>query len=79
MNIDTTITIQILRWWLRITPICLSWDDWGKQFSILKCDFGEDGTEDYDKEYSISLLHYLNVKYLHNLEIFGINIFTKFK
>ena len=35
---------------------------------------GEDGTTDYDKEYSFSLFTYLNVKYLHRLEIFGVDM-----
>ena len=79
MNIDTTISIQILRWGLRITPLHMSFDDWGTSLKLLEFSFSEEGTTDYDKEYSAGLFTYLKVKYLHRLEICGIDIFCKFK
>tara|TARA_R110000803_G_scaffold153384_1_gene218297 strand:+ start:850 stop:1092 length:243 start_codon:yes stop_codon:yes gene_type:complete len=80
MNFSTEISFQILRWWFRFTPFGVSgFDDWGTCINICKLSFGEDGTTDYDKEYSFSLFTYLNVKYLHRLEIFGVDVFMDFR
>ena len=80
MNFDTQISFQILRWWFRFTPLSFSgFDDWGPCLDICKLSFGAEGTTDYDREYTFSLFSYLNVRYLHRVELFGIDVYIKYR
>ena len=78
MNIDTNITLGFGDIYIGLTPLEFSYDkSWGATFNILKLSFHL--IENQLNDNTFSILSYTNTKYLHQLEIFGVNIFCIYK
>ena len=78
-SFNKEISLSISRWWVRFNPIYISCDEYGTSFELCSLRFGDDGTEDYDKEYSVSVFTYLNVKYMKRVEVLGFDLYLKFE
>ena len=78
MNFDTDITLGFGETYIGLTPLEFSYDkSWGATFNILKFSFHLKENQSLDNIFS--LLSYTNTKYLHQLKVFGVNIFCKYK
>ncbi len=81
LGLDLDFTCAFKDYWARITFFSMDYDpgEWGYSYRLLGINFGDDTDDLKIKEKAFNLFYLHNSSYLAQLDIFFINIYTKFK